>query len=96
MGKEKATLRSQKPGTRTLKSKKINLKKINKNVKNKTFIFPTRKRFSPIREKGANPKNWSKFKFFPFWTLKGLFGTVGFLEQAPGGTLRGTTKPKSK
>ena len=58
------------------------------------FNFKNSKIPNIKHENPAHPKNWSKFKFFKPWTMKGLLGTVGFLEQAPGGTLRGATKPK--
>ena len=50
---------SAKGVTKTLAStqKDIVTAERNKKGKNKTFVAPTRKRLSPILEKGANPKN---------------------------------------
>ena len=53
----------------------------------------TRKRLSPIKEKPANPKNWSKLRYYKPWTPKGLLGFVGILQQGPGSTLRGFVTP---
>ena len=74
---------------------KVSLNQINKMMENKRFAFSNRRRFSPIQEKGAHPKNWSKFKFLPVWTPKGLVGFMGFSEQAPGQSFRGILRPKN-
>ena len=99
MGKTKASERQSKTTkiksqttNRTLQT--VNLNNINKKWKSQRPILENNQRVgNHIREKPVNPKNWSKFKFLKPWTPKGLLGIIAFLEQAPGGTLRGSTLP---
>ena len=99
MGKTKASERQSKTIKRASQTAKrthqtVNLNNVNKKWKSQRPILENNQRVGNHRmEKPANPKNWSKFKFFKPWTPKGLMGTVVFLEQAPGGTLRGSTLP---
>ena len=98
MGKTKAPERQSKTIKGSSQTKRtrntVNLNNINKKGKSLRLILEHNPRVgNHRREKPANPKNWSKFKFLKPWTPKGLMGTVAFLEQAPGGTLRGSTLP---
>ena len=95
MPKKQVKTQSKKKVTKKAQAKTETktLSQMNANWKNKRPLFQQQKRFSPIQEKPVHPKNWRKVKMYRPWTPFGLVSLVGFLEQAPGGTLRGTTIP---